>query len=365
MATSVRIPLEQARVVRLNARSCPVREYERSLYERFGLRPRLVEATAPEELVPLLADCDALLVVSTYLPAPVIDALQRCRVIARLGIGTDRIDVARASARGIVVANVPGFCSEEMADHALALLLALARQLPRMTRAFADGAWRRAHAMSEHNRRLAGRTLGLIGFGDSAKVFARRARACGMRVIATRRDRAAVDPVAVELGVAIVDLATLLHESDYVSLHLPLGEATRHLIDARALGAMKPGACLINTSRGGLVDEDALVAALRDGHLAGAGLDTFESIDPFALVEEPPRHALVTLDNVVLTPHVAANSVEGGRTVVAGGIENLVSVLRGCWPRAERIVDRQVTPRFPLAEHDPALDLEPELEAAR
>jgi phosphoglycerate dehydrogenase-like enzyme len=365
MPDSSPIPLSEARVVRLNARSCPVREFERSLYERLGMRPELAEASAPDELASLLADCDAVLVVSSRLPAAVVDALRRCRVIARLGIGTDRIDVGCASARGIVVANVPGFCSEEMADHALALLLALARQLPRMARAFADGAWRRAHAMSERNHRLAGRTLGLVGFGDSAKRFARRARACGMRVIAVRRNRLATDPVATELGVAMVDLATALRESDYLSLHLPLSDATRHLIDATALRAMKRGACLINTARGGLVDEDALVAALRAGRLAGAGLDTFESIDPFAVAERPPSHALLELDNVVLTPHVGANSIEGGRTVVAGGIENLRSVLAGCWPRAERVVDPQVVPRFALAEHDPALDLDPELEAAR
>ncbi len=356
--------LKQARIVRLNATINPIGAFEQSLYDQVGIAPVRAEAADPTELAGILEDCDAVFVISTYLPAAVIDRMRRCRVIARYGIGTDRIDVARATERGIIVANVPGFCTEEMADHALALLMSLARQLPRMSSALAAGAWRRAHTFSARNRRLANRTLGLVGFGDSAKGLARRAKACGMRLLASRRTRGVRDAIAEELGVGMVDLPELLRQSDYVSLHLPLTEQTHHLIGADAFAAMKPGACLINTSRGALVDEKALVAALASGRLAGAGLDTFETIDPFALVEGPINHPLLAFDNVVLTPHVAANSVEGGLTVVAGGIENLVSVLSGHWPRPERIVNPSVIPRIPLGLHASELELEPNLSGA-
>jgi phosphoglycerate dehydrogenase-like enzyme len=340
--------LPQAMVVRLNAGMNPMGERERALYARHGLAPEAIEVSDPEELARALASCDAVGVISTRLPARVIEAMERCRVIARFGIGVDRIDVAAATARGIVVANVPGFCSDEMADHALALILALTRQLLPMTRAFAIGTWKEAQRVSLASRRLDGMQLGLVGFGDSARRLARRARACGMRIIATRRRLGEPDAEAAALGVEFVDLPALLGRADVVSLHLPLTPGTRRLIDRTALRAMKRGAYLINTSRGGLVDEDALVEALRDGSLAGAGLDTFEAIDPFALADGPPRHPLLELANVVLTPHVGANSADAACTVVDGGVDNLVSVLRGVWPRRERIVNPEVVPRRPL-----------------
>jgi phosphoglycerate dehydrogenase-like enzyme len=148
--------------------------------------------------------------------------------------------------------------------------------------------------------------------------------------------------------VKIVDLNTLLSESDFVSLHLPLNQETYHLLDAAAIQKMKPGAFLINTARGAIVDEYALAEALRQGRLGGAGLDTFEYIDPFSGVEIPPDHPLLHLENVILTPHVAALSAEGMREVSKKGIENVAYVLHGHWPPAERIVNSGVIPRFPL-----------------
>jgi phosphoglycerate dehydrogenase-like enzyme len=152
-----------------------------------------------------------------------------------------------------------------------------------------------------------------------------------------------------ELGVKIVDLDTLLSESDFVSLHLPLNQETYHLLDNTALDKMKPGAYLINTARGAIVDEQALVKALQDGRLGGAGLDTFETIDPFSGVNQPPQHPLLNLENVILTPHVAALSMEAMREVSQKGIENIVSVLGGKWPPSERVVNKGVIPRFPLS----------------
>ena len=347
--------LEKCRIVRLNASLFPVSEFEASLYEEFNLRPVQVEANSPDEIVPHVENCDALFAISVSLPESVISSLSRCRVISRLGTGTDKIDVDMATRKGILVTNVPYFCVEEQADHTMALMLALARKLPQMARAMAEGAWSHSKRQSRSNQRLSTQTLGLIGFGNSAKATAERARGFGMRVIATRRNMKAPRREADDLGVEMVSLDRLLTESDYVSLHLPLNSETYHMLDEVELSKMKPSACLINTSRGALVDETALVNTLREGRLSGAGLDTFEKIDPFTEDEAPPDHPLLELDNVVLTPHVGAYSVQASQDVSRGGVQNVVSVLSGNMPLAENIVNPTVTPRFPLANYDSKL----------
>lgn len=342
------------KIVRLNARLFPVGEFERGLWAKYGMRPIEVEAGTPAEIIPHVADCDAAFAISVSLPVEVIDAMARCRVISRLGTGTDKIAVERAKARGIVVTNVPYFCVEEQADHTMAMLLSLVRKLPSSQAAMLEGAYRRAQAEVRSNRRLNGRTIGLVGFGNSAKLVARRARGFGMNVLATRR-KAGIDPVAVELGVEMTDLDSVLRRSDYVSLHLPLGKDSYHLIDAAALAKMKPDAMLINTSRGALVDEDALMAALERGHLAGAGIDTFEQIDVFAAEETVPTLKLLRHPKVIATPHVAAGSIESGQDVSRGGVENVASILAGYWPIEENIVNAGVAPRGALKTYDPAL----------
>ena len=347
--------LENCRIVRLNATLFPVSEFEASLYEKYDLKPVQVEANLPEEIIPRVEDCDALFAISVWLPEAVVSSLSRCRVISRLGTGTDKIDVAMATRKGILVTNVPYFCVEEQADHTMALMLAMARKLPQMAQAMAEGAWSHSKRQSRSNQRLSTQNLGLIGFGNSAKATAQRARGFGMRVIATRRNMKAPRHEADNLGVEMVSLDTLLSESDYVSLHLPLSSETYHMLDEAELGKMKPGAYLINTSRGALVDEMALVKALREGRLSGAGLDTFEGINPFTEDETPPEHPLLELDNVVLTPHVGAYSVQASQDVSRGGVQNVVSVLSGHLPLAENIVNPGVTPRVPLADYDDSL----------
>ncbi|MBA3944862.1 MAG: C-terminal binding protein [Herpetosiphonaceae bacterium] len=336
------------RVARLNAGLYPPSQDEMATFAQYGIQPVLVANEAPEAIIPQIANCDALLVISAQVPLAVIEHLKQCRVISRLGAGTDKIDVQAATNRGILVTNVPFFCVEEQADHTLALLLALARRLPQMSQAMADGAWRRARSQASHNQRLSHQVLGLIGFGNSARATAQRARAFGLRVLATRRNPSASHAEADRLGVEMVELDRLLSQSDYVSLHLPLSADSHHMIDEAALRKMKPGAMLINTSRGAIVDETALVAALRTGHLAGAGLDTFEQIDVFVDSTTQPDHPLLSLDNVVLTPHVAAYSVQAAHDVTHGGIENVVAVLSGHWPPEAHIVNRDVVPRFSL-----------------
>jgi D-3-phosphoglycerate dehydrogenase len=347
--------LQGARILRLNAERHPVTAPEREQYARYGLAPVEVETHTHAETCAQVAEADAVFVVSATLPKAVIGALDRCRVISRMGTGVDKIDVAAATERGILVTNVPFFCVEEQADHAMALLLALVRKLPQMDRYLRAGAWGEAHALMRTNQRVSRQVLGLVGFGNSAQAMARRAKGFGMRVLGYRRNLAAARDVAAEIGVELVDLDTLLGESDYVSLHLPLAAETYHLFDAAMLRKLKPGALLINTARGALVDEGALVALLRAGHLGGAGLDTFEGIDIFGGVEGPPDHPFLGLENVVLTPHVAAGSVQAMEDVARGAVENVVAVLSGHWPHPANVVNRGVQPQRLLADYDPAL----------
>jgi D-3-phosphoglycerate dehydrogenase len=303
-----------------------------------------IEGQQPADIRAAAADCDALLVVSLYVPGPVIEALTRCRVLARLGAGVDRIDVATATRCGIVVSNVPDFCLAEQAEHTLALLLAWCRRLPYMTNAMRRGDWSARHHLGVH--RLAGQTLGLVGFGAGARAVAVRAQGFGLRLLAWARNPAKHAAAAQAAGCELVELDCLLRDSDFVSIHLPLTDQTRHLLDARRLALLKSTAVLLNTARGAIVDETALVAALRDRRLAGAGLDVFDGIDVFAAQHSPAQHALLELDNVILTPHCAGSSVESTRESKVRGARNAADVLLGHWPR--HLVNPEVRPRWPL-----------------
>lgn len=340
------------RFVRLNATLYPASALERSLYAQFGIEPEYVEEEDPQQLISRLAGCDAVAVVSTGLPAAVVASLGRCRLISRLGNGTDKIDVAQATQRGIVVANAPLFCAEEMTDHIMAMLLSLARQLPKMEQFMRAGRFRQARAEATQLQRLSTCTLGIVGFGATGEMVARRARAFGLRVLATRRNLQA--PLPPDLDVAMVPLKTLLAESDFVSLQIPLNADTYHLFDEALLRQMKPGSYLINTSRGALVDEDALVRVLQEGPLAGAALDTYQWLNVFTNEEQTPQHPLMELDNVLLTSHVSAHSVQSGEDVARTGVGNLVAVLQGRWPAPANIVNPSVVPKYPLKPHTSA-----------
>lgn len=333
------------RILRLNAEMFPVSASEREEYDRRGIAPDCIEVAGEQPLREAVHDADAVMVVSQTLSAAAIGAMNKCRVICRLGAGTDKIDVAAATARGIVVANVPDFCVEEQADHAFALLLAVARKLSAMHRLMLEGRYDEGRREARPLRRLRGRTLGLVGFGGSGRAMAHRAAGFGMQVIATRKRKIDSDPVAAELNVEMVTLEELLARSDYVSLHLPLNHETHHLLNRQTLAQMKQGSILINTARGAIVDEDALADALARGQLAGAGLDTFAQVDVHATLAAPPEHPLFERDNVVVTPHVAAFSVESSQDVARGSVANLIAVLAGELPPRERLVNPEVVPR--------------------
>jgi D-3-phosphoglycerate dehydrogenase len=247
-------------------------EAEGAELARAGATLEARPSTSEDEVVAAVGEADAVLNTVVPITARAIAAMSRCRVIVRSGVGVDNVDVAAASMAGIVVANVPDASVEEVSNHALALLLACSRKVILLDRALRAGTWSRT--LFPPMGTLYGQTLGLVGFGRIARALARKAQALQMRVLAA-------DPLVPELEVRranaeLVDLDRLFAESDFVSLHAPLVTETRHLIGAAQLHAMKSSAYLINTARGPLIDQTALVEALLAGGIAGAGLDVFE-----------------------------------------------------------------------------------------
>lgn len=283
-----------------------------------------------DELIELARDADGLLISSRdAMSERAMLALTRCKVISRYAVGLDNIDLAAATACGIVVTHFPDYCTNEVADHAMALLLALNRRVVQLDRDLRGGAW----ATHEHHmdRLLRGpipalrdSTLGIVGFGRIGRSMASRAASFGLRVVVSDPY---VDPTAITAAGATANaLPDLLAASDIVSLHCPLSPETRHLIDRDALAGMKRGALLINTARGPIVDLDAAAEALTSGSLGGAALDV---VDPEPLPMESP---LFGFDNVILTPHAAYYSERSVRTVREQTLLAAVDVLRGKRP---------------------------------
>lgn len=318
------------KAVRLNASTYPTEPAERDELSRASVTLIEIEGQQPDEILAAAADCDALLVVSSTVPRSVIEGLRQCKVISRLGAGTDKIDVAAATERGIVVTNVPDFCLNEQAEHTLALLLAFHRRLPDMIDAMRRGNWTARSHQGVH--RLAGQTLGLVGFGASAQAVAVRAAAFGMKLVAWVRSPEKYRELAATQNVALLSLDDVMRESDYVSLHVPLTNDTRGMINEAKFNLMKPTAAIINTARGALIDEAALVRMLQTRRIAGAALDVFDGINVFAEPGPPPAHPFFELDNVILTPHCAGSSVESSIDSKIRGARNAALVLSGQRP---------------------------------
>ena len=277
----------------------------------------------PDEIIALAPQADAILTCWKDVPAEALDIAPDCQMVSRYGIGLDNIPIGRATELGMLVTNVPDFCLEEVSDHVMALLLATARQLFPLARTPERSGWTRE--TPRPIPRVKGQTLGLIGFGNIARALVPKALGFGLRVIAyTPRLRPQDAPQGVEVT---NDLSELLAASDYVSIHCPLTEETAHLIDDAALAQMKSDALLINTSRGGVIDEEALTRAIREGRIGGAALDV---TDP-----EPPSgdNPLLTLENVIVTPHAAFYSVAATAELARKAAENVVTVLRGEVPK--------------------------------
>jgi glyoxylate reductase len=277
------------------------------------------------ELLDRLADKDGLVcVISETIDEALLAARPGLRVVSNVAVGYNNVDVAACTRRGVVVTNTPDVLTETTADFAWTLLMATARRLAEADRYTREGRFRQWEYMLLLGGDVHGKTLGVVGFGRIGRAMARRALGFGMRVL--YQDAVAAAAAAErELRATRTDLATLLRESDFVTLHTPLIPETRHLINAESLRTMKKTAYLINAARGPVVDEAALVRALREGWIAGAGLDVFE--------EEPKVHpGLIDLPNVVLAPHIASASHETRLQMATLAVENCLAVLEGKTP---------------------------------
>lgn len=325
-------------IVRLNARTMAMTPAERDLLEPLGELVE-IEGGTDDEILAAARDADAILIISAYLRTPVIRELNNCKIISRIGTGVDKIDIAEATRRGIVVNNLPDAFTDEVADHTLALLLAAARQLKGLDRDMRTG--RKPRSMTGFHR-LAAQTVGLIGFGLIGRAVARRCQGFGLRVLAN--DPCLTPEDAAAQGVEMADLDTLLAESDYVCPLCPLLPTTRGMLAMPQFRKMKSTAVLVNTGRGELTNEDDLARALAEGVIRYAALDVFGVVNVFAEGGFPTDHELFRLDNVLLTPHVGAASEEAAVACRRRAAVAVRDVLGGHWP--EHPVNPEVIPWF-------------------
>ena len=300
-----------------------VDEGDRAVFDGMNVEVEVVDGTDRATLLEATRDADALIVLIEQIDREVIENMTTCRSITRFGIGYDSVDVEAATERGIWVTNVPDANYREVAVHAIALALAVTRRLPALDRGIRSEGWIPSIVPGVH--RPDGQIFGLLGMGRIGRRVADMARSIGYTVIAA--DPAVAPEDAASLGVQLVTRDQVIAESDILSLHVPLLDSTRHLMDADAIAAMKPGSVLINVSRGGLVDEHGLAEALRSGHLFGAGFDAFTN-EPLEATSP-----LRSIETVILTPHAGHWSEESWAETHRRTLEEAARVLRGEAPR--------------------------------
>src|SRR5438132_1903112 len=318
-------------------------DYEMEALAPLGAEIVEIAAKGEDEFAAAARDCDALYAKGRPITRHMIEGLERCKIIALGSVGVDSIDIAAATARGIPVTNVPDTFIEEVADHAMTLMLATFRRLVVQDKLVRDGCWKEGRPALLKLPRLMGQTLGFIAFGHVARAVAMRARPFGVRMLA-------YDPYVEELvmsryGVEPVGLTELLQRSDIVSMHAPATPDAHHLLPEEHFRLMKRSAIFVNTGRGPTVDESALVKALQEGWIAGAGLDVLEQEPP------APSNPLLGMDNVILTAHVASASArfDPARRRRVG--QEIALVLRGRWPRS--CVNPSVLPKTGLVRWQP------------
>lgn len=301
---------------------------EREILEAVGAQVVALQAKSEQDLFDAAPYCAAMINQYARIGRETITRMQKCEVIARYGVGVDIVDVDAATARGVLVTNVQDYCTEEVADHAIALWMTLARKLPDYDRATHAGVWK--WQSGQPVWRLRGRTMGVVSYGKIGQAIGQRARAFGVNVIA-------YDPylprnVAASLGVDLVSKAELLARSDYILMQAPMTPETRHFLSDAEFAAMKPGAILVNTGRGPTVDNKALYRALTEGNLAAAGLDDPEEEPAKRANWSPKDNPLFMLPNVLVTPHVAYYSEESIRTARVTAATQVAKVLTGQQP---------------------------------
>ena len=301
----------------------PDLEEEHRVLSEIGAHIVSGQCHTEDEVIELCKGADAVLVCYAPVTARVIDSLDRCKIIARYGIGVNNVDVRRATEKGILVTNVPDYCIDEVSDHALGLLLALARKIPHLDRTVKSGlfdfkAWRPMF-------RLRGKVLGLMALGKIGQALTPKAQSLGLQVIAY--DPFVPAAVADSLGVKLVTWDQLLSESDFISIHSPLTPETRHAFSTEAFRKMKRTAYLINTARGEIIDEEALAQALETGQIAGAALDVLADETTVS------RNKLLRFDNIIITPHAAFYSEESTVELQRKAAEQVLAALKGVRPR--------------------------------
>lgn len=295
--------------------------------------PPAARQMTEDELIVQLKDIVASVAGSEPYTPRVLAAHPQLKVIARVGVGYDAVDVRAATAHGIAVTIAPNTNQNAVAELCFTLMLCLAKDLVNQHLAVKSGGWPRRALLP-----LRGKTIGIAGLGRIGQAVALRARAFGMTVIAHDLFPDAVRPFATAQGIPLLPFEELLRQSDYLSLHMPATDVTKHLINKKTLAQMKPTAFLLNTARGALVCEADLYDALKNGGLAGAGLDVFE--------DEPPGHSpLFELSNVVLTPHAAGTDLQSRDDMALSAAQAIVSLSRGEWP-AEKVVNPEVRAKF-------------------
>jgi D-3-phosphoglycerate dehydrogenase len=280
---------------------------------------RMAKSTSAEDILEVARDADAILVTYAKLTADLINQLTRCKAIGRFGLGVDNIDLPACKAKGIAVNYVPDYCIYEVSDHAMAMLLSLIRKIPLSNKVVQAGRWEMPVVVPI--RRIQGTVLGLLGFGNIPRLVAPKAKAFGMKVIAF--DPYAKAELFTAAGVESVDFDTLLKTSDYISVHAPHTPQTRGMVNADAFAKMKKGAYVVNTARGPLIDEPALIAALDSGYLGGAALDVV-TVEPL-----PKDSPLLGRDNVILTPHTGFYSIQALEELQSKCATDVASVLSG------------------------------------
>lgn len=299
-------------------------DLERGIADRYGFeidKPK--QCRTEEDVISVVKDADAIIVQYAPVSSRVIDAAPRLKVVSEYGTGVDGIDIESCSARGIAVCNVPDYCWQEVSDHAVALALSLDRGVVRLDRAIREGDY--SLVSVKPLKRLSERVFGVIGLGRIARAAALKARGVGYKVIGT--DVAFRPGTVTDDGIPVLTFDEVLEQSDVVSVHVPLTPATRHLINRETLAKMKPEAAIVNTSRGGIVDTEAIIEALQRHTIRGAALDVFET-EPL-----PKDHPLCALDNVILTPHAGYYSEDSLYELKTRPIENASEVLAGRAPR--------------------------------
>jgi D-3-phosphoglycerate dehydrogenase len=295
---------------------------EEMVFEQAGVEFIPAQCRTEEDVIEAAKDADGLINQYAPITRKVIESLPKCKVISRYGIGVDTVDLEAATDKGIIVANVTDYCIEEVSDHALALMMATARKVVQLNQAVKNGKW--DFKVGVPIFRLKDRVLGLVGLGKIPQTLARKAQALGLKVIAY--DPFVPAHVAESLNVQLFELNELCAQSDFISVHAPLTKSTHGLISHQQFNQMKKEAFIINTARGPIIDEQALIAALQENKIAGAGLDVVEK-EPIS-----SDHPFLTMDNVILNPHVAWYSEESQIELKRKAAQNVADVLNGFYP---------------------------------